>query len=364
VRAAVQLARGEPLRLADVRVDAPGPREVLVRTAAAGVCHSDAFALEGRFPFALPAVMGHESAGVVEAVGADVTYVAPGDHVTTCLSVFCGACEMCVSGRPYLCDKEATRRRPGEPPRLELDGAAIHAFEELGSFAEQLLVHEHAVVKIDRAMPLEVAALLGCGVTTGLGAVLNTARVPAGATVAVVGCGGVGLSAVQGARICGAARIIAVDTQPAKLELARSLGATDAVDATAGDPAAQVLELTGGGVEFSFEAVGSAATAEQAFGMLRAGGTCTVIGVLAGATVTLDGMALNWERRIQGSLMGSNRFRVDIPRYVELYLQGRLRLDDLVSARISLEELVGSIGTLHGGGTTRTVVTFQREERR
>jgi S-(hydroxymethyl)glutathione dehydrogenase/alcohol dehydrogenase len=358
VRAAVQLARGEPLTLADVAVDAPGAREVLVRTAAAGVCHSDAFAAEGRFPFAHPAVMGHESAGVVEAVGAEVTYVAPGDHVTTCLSVFCGSCEMCLSGRPYLCDKQGTRRRPGEAPRLRLDDAPLHAFEELGSFAEALLVHEHAVVKLDPAMPLETAALLGCGVTTGLGAVLNTARVPAGASVAVVGCGGVGLSAVQGARIAGAARIVAVDTRATKLDVARAFGATDVVDATAGDPVAQVLERTGGGVEHSFEAVGSAATAEQAFGMLRPGGTCTVIGVLAGSTVRLDGLTLNWERRIQGSLMGSNRFRIDIPRYVDLYLQGRLRLDDLVTARITLDDLVGALGTLHGGEGTRTVVTF------
>jgi S-(hydroxymethyl)glutathione dehydrogenase/alcohol dehydrogenase len=358
VRAAVQHTAAGPLQLADVDVDAPGQREVLVRTAAAGVCHSDAFALEGRFAFALPAVMGHESAGVVEAVGTDVTYVAPGDHVTTCLSVFCGDCELCVSGRPYLCDKRGTRRRAGEAPRLRLDGSPVHAFEELGSFAERLLVHEHAVVRIDGAMPLELAALLGCGVTTGLGAVLNTARVPAGASVAVVGCGGVGLSAVQGARICGATRIVAVDTRAAKLELARALGATDVVDASAGDAAEQVRERTGGGVEWSFEAVGSAATAESAFAMLRPGGTCTVIGVLAGATVRLDGMTLNWDRRIQGSLMGSNRFRIDIPRYVDLYLQGRLRLDDLISSRITLDELPGSIGTLHGGDATRTVVTF------
>jgi S-(hydroxymethyl)glutathione dehydrogenase/alcohol dehydrogenase len=355
---AVVLTAGEPLRLADVEVDAPGPREVLVRTAAAGVCHSDVFAVEGRFPFPRPAVMGHESAGVVEAVGAEVTYVVPGDHVTTCLSVFCGSCTDCLSGRPYLCDKAGTRRRPGEPPRLRLDGAPVHAFEELGSFAEQLLVHEHAVVKVDPAVPLPVAALLGCGVTTGLGAVMNTARVPAGATVAVVGCGGVGLSAVQGARISGAVRIVAVDTRPATLELARELGATDVVDASGGDAVEQVLELTGGGVEWSFEAVGSAATAERAFGMLRAGGTCTVIGVLAGATLRLDGMTLNWDRRIQGSLMGSNRFRVDIPRYVDLYLQGRLRLDELVTSRIALEELAGAIGSLHGRQGARTVVTF------
>jgi S-(hydroxymethyl)glutathione dehydrogenase/alcohol dehydrogenase len=358
VKAAVQLATGEPLLLADVEVDAPGPREVLVRTVAAGVCHSDAFALAGRFPFPTPSVMGHESAGVVEAVGAGVGYVAPGDHVTTCLSVFCGSCALCLSGRPYLCDKQGTRRRPDAPPRLRLDGAPIHAFEELGSFAERLLVHEHAVVKLDPVVPLEVAALLGCGVTTGLGAVLNTARVPAGATVAVVGCGGVGLSAVQGARLCGAARILAVDTQPSKLELALALGATDAVDASAGDAAEAVRELTGGGVEWSFEAVGSAATAEAAFAMLRPGGTCTVIGVLAGSTVRLDGITLNWDRRIQGSLMGSNRFRIDIPRYVDLYLQGRLRLDELVTSRITLEELVGAIATLHDGGGTRTVVTF------
>jgi S-(hydroxymethyl)glutathione dehydrogenase/alcohol dehydrogenase len=358
VRAAVIPDPGGDLTVADVQVDTPGPREVLVRTAAAGICHSDVFALEGVIPCPKPAVMGHESAGVVEAVGAEVTYVCPGDHVTTCLSVFCGHCPLCLSGRPYLCTHEETRRDVAQAPRLSLDGRALHAFEDLGSFAERLLVHEHAVVRIDDAMPLEVAALLGCGVTTGLGAVMNTAAVRPGQTVAVVGCGGVGLSAVQGAVISGAVRVIAVDTKPAKLALASDLGATDVVDASAGDAVEQVLELTGGGVEHSFEAVGSARTAQQAFAMLRPGGVTTVIGVLMGSEVTLDGLSLNWDRRIQGSLMGSNRFRIDIPRYVDLYLQGRLRLDDLVAERIALDELPATLAATGEHEGARTVVVF------
>ena len=355
MRAAVQLGVAEPLLLADVAVDAPGPREVLVRTAAAGVCHSDAFALEGRFPFPVPSVMGHESAGIVEAVGSEVTYVAPGDHVTTCLSVFCGDCDLCVSGRPYLCDKQGTRRRAGEPPRLRLDGEPVSAFEELGSFAEQLLVHEHAVVRIDPAMPLEVAALLGCGVTTGLGAVLNTARVPAGASVAVVGCGGVGLSAVQAARICGATRIVAVDTRASKLALAQS-SARRTGRRQRGRPSSRSsshrrrrrVVLRGGGV---------AATAEQEFGML--GGRDLHGGRRPrGLDVSLDGITLNWNRRIQGSLMGSNRFRIDIPRYVDLYLEGRLRLDDLVSSRIALGRIPRGDRDAARRRGARTIVTF------
>ena len=218
----------------------------------------------------MPAVLGHESAGVVEQVGSEVRYVAPGDHVITCLSVFCGHCEYCLKGAPVALrqGRHAPRRRTtrrGSRRRAR----SMHQFLDLSSFAEQMLVHENAVVKIRKDMPLDRAALIGCGVTTGVGAVFNTAKVPAGATVAVIGCGGVGLSAIQGARIAGAGRIIAVDTLAAKLELAKRFGATDVVNASDGDPVEQVKQLTGGGVDYSFEAIGLKKTAEQAFGMLQ-----------------------------------------------------------------------------------------------
>ena len=241
-------------------------------------------------------------------------------------------------GRPALCDREGLERGPEQPPRLSRNGEPVHQFLRLSAFAELMLVNENTLVKIRDDMPLDRAALIGCAVTTGLGAVFNTARVPPGSTVAVLGCGGVGLNCVQGAAIAGAGRIIAVDTLPWKLELARDFGATDVVNAADGDPVAQVMELTGGGVEYAFEAIGLKVTAEQSFAMLRKGGTATIIGMIPeGQKIELPGSEFLDEKKIQGSNMGSNRFRVDMPRYVDLYLSGRLKLDELVSARIGLD---------------------------
>lgn len=347
------------LEIDEVQIDGPGPREVLIDTAAAGVCHSDLHFMEGKYPYPTPAVLGHESAGVVAAVGSDVTYVAPGDHVITCLSVFCGACEYCTSGRPSLCTKQGLTRPDDGPPRLSQDGTRVNQFLHLSSFAEQMLVHEHAIVKIREEMPLDRAALIGCGVQTGLGAVFNTAKVAAGETVAVLGAGGIGLNAVQGAAIAGAGRIIAVDMNESKLKLAESFGATDLVDASAGDPVAQVLELTGGGVHHAFECIGLKVTAEQSFLMLKPGGTATVIGMIPiGDNVELPGYLFLSEKRIQGSNMGSNRFRTDMPRYVDMYLAGRLKLDELVSARRPLDEINEAFEDMKAGEVARSVITF------
>jgi S-(hydroxymethyl)glutathione dehydrogenase/alcohol dehydrogenase len=359
MKAAVLRGVKTPLSIEDVEVSKPGPHEVLIRTAAAGVCHSDLHFQTGAYFYPMPAVLGHESAGVVEQVGSEVRYVAPGDHVITCLSVFCGHCDYCLKGRPALCTKVDTRRGQNDAPRLSQKGEVMHQFLDLSSYAEQMLVHENAVVKITREMPLDRAALIGCGVTTGVGAVFNTAKVPAGSSVAVIGCGGVGLSAVQGARIAGAARIVAVDTLDSKLELAKRFGATDGVNARKGDPVEQVKELTGGGVEYSFEAIGLKATAEQAFGMLRNGGTATVIGMIPiGQKVEVPGVEFLFEKRLQGSNMGSNAFRVDMPRYVDLYLQGRLNLDDLVSKRIRLDQVNEAFADLEKGEVARSVILF------
>jgi len=360
MRAAVLNTCPGDLEIEEVSIDKPGPHEVLITTAAAGLCHSDLHFLEAKYPAQVPVVMGHESAGVVEAVGDQVTYVKPGDHVITCLSVFCGHCEDCLTGHMSLCQNPETRRPPGSSDRLSKpDGGTMNQFLNLSSFAEQMLVHEHAIVKINPEMPLDRACLLGCGATTGLGAVHNTAKVEPGSTVAVIGCGGIGLNAVQGAHLAGASRIIAVDMLDAKLELAKQFGATDVVNASDGTAVQQVMELTGGGVHYSFEAIGLKAAAEQAFNMLRRGGTATVIGMIPlGQSVELPGFAFLAEKKIQGSAMGSNRFRVDMPRYVDLYLQGRLKLDELVSARIKLEEINDGFAEMKKGEIARSVIVF------
>ncbi len=347
------------LTIEDIDIDSPAPHEVLLRTAAAGLCHSDLHFIEGKYPYMTPVVLGHESACIVEAVGDQVTYVQPGDHVITFLSVFCGACDYCLGGRPNLCQSSGGARPMDAPPRLTQDGGPVFQFANLASFAEQMLVHEHAVVKIDPEFPLDRAAILGCGVTTGLGAAMNTAKVRPGDTVAVIGLGGVGVSAVQGAAIAGAQRVIAVDMVPAKLELASKLGATDLVNASEGDPVAQVQALTGSGVHHAIEAIGLKATAEQAFRMTRPGGTATIVGMIPfGTSIEINAFELLVERKLQGCVMGSSNFRVDIPNYIELYKQGRLKLDELVSDHIKLDEVNDAFKRLAGAEVTRSVIMF------
>ncbi len=359
MKAAVLREVGKPLVIEDIQVAKPAAREVLIRTAAAGVCHSDLHFVEGSYKHQLPTVLGHESAGIVEAVGSDVRYVAPGDHVITCLSAFCGDCSYCLTGRMSLCQSPDVQRAPGDPPRLSKGDEVVNQFVNLSSYAEQMLVHEHALVKVRKDMPLDRAALIGCGVTTGVGAVHNTAGVEPGSSVAVIGCGGVGLACVNGAAIAGAGRIIAIDTVPGKLELAKTFGATDLVNAADGDPVAQVRELTGGGVDYSFEAIGLKLTTEQSFRMLARGGTATVIGMIpVGTMVEIHGVDFLSEKKLQGCAMGSNRFRVDMPRYIEFYLQGKLHLDEMVSQRLPLEQVNDALAALKQGEVARTVLTF------
>ncbi len=359
MKAAVLHAVNQPLTIEEIGVAKPERREVLIRTAVAGICHSDLHFADGSYPYPMPCVLGHESAGIVEAVGEDVTYVKPGDHVITCLSVFCGYCEHCLTGHPALCQNAEVKLPPGASRRLSWKGAVLHQFLNLSSYAEQMLVHEHALVKIRPDMPLDRAALIGCGVLTGVGAVFHTAKVEPGSTVAVIGCGGVGLACVNGAAIAGAGRIIAIDRLPAKLDIARNLGATDIVDASAEDPVKQVQAMTGGGVHYSFECLGTKATAEQAFRMLGQGGTATIIGMIpVGTKVELHGPDFLRGRRIQGSVMGSNRFRVDMPRLVEFYLQGRLHLDHLISGHLPLAQINEGFAALRSGSAVRNVIAF------
>jgi S-(hydroxymethyl)glutathione dehydrogenase/alcohol dehydrogenase len=349
------------LDIEDIEIGEPGPREVLIRTVAAGICHSDLHFMEGKYPSRCPSVLGHESAGVVEAVGSMVHYVEPGDHVITCLSAFCGHCSQCTDGHLSLCENKDTElvRQPDDAPRLSRDGETVNQFLHLSSFAEKMLVHEQALVKIDKEMPLDKAALIGCGVTTGLGAVFRTAKVAPGETVAVIGCGGIGLSAIQGARIAGANTIIAVDMAPSKLELAQEMGATHVVDASKVDAVQAVKEITGDGVHHAFEAVGMKVTAEQSFQMLRKGGQATVIGMIPiGTQIEIHGVELLYEKTLTGSNMGSNQFRTDMPRYVDMYLSGRLMLDEMVSKKISLEQINEGFEDMKQGNVARSVIMF------
>jgi S-(hydroxymethyl)glutathione dehydrogenase/alcohol dehydrogenase len=349
-----------PLQIEEIEIDAPRAREVLVRTLAVGVCHSDLHVIDGALPNPMPIVLGHEPAGIVEAVGSEVRHVAPGDRVIGCLSAFCGECEYCLGGRPHLCEGAATMRPEGDTPRLSKHGEPIHQFVHLSAFAERMLVHENALVKIREEIPPDRAALIGCGVTTGLGAALNRARVRAGASAAVIGCGGVGLAIIQGCRIAGAGRIIAVDVAEWKLELARRLGATDTVSPAQGNPVAHVVEMTNGGVDYAFEAIGLPATVRQAVRMTRKGGTTVMVGVVpVGTSVELPGADIVLrEKTILGCMMGSNRFRTDIPRYVELYRNGQLNLDDMISTRLSLDRVNDAFEAMRNGTVARSVVVF------
>jgi S-(hydroxymethyl)glutathione dehydrogenase/alcohol dehydrogenase len=360
MKAAVFRAAGAPLSIEEVQLDRPGPREVVVRTMAAGLCHSDLSVMNGHVQDQVqpPAVLGHESAGIIEAVGSQVTYVMPGDHVVTCVSQFCGMCEFCLSGRPYLCLGQGIVRGSDEGPRITQGGQPVGQFEGISAFAEQLLVHENAVVKIGDDIPFDHAALMGCCITTGLGAAINTALVRPGTTCAVIGCGGVGLAVIQGCFIAGASKIIAVDRVSARLRRARSLGATDVVDASSSDSVEGVKQLSGGGVDYAFEVVGSKLTAEQAFQMTRAGGVAVIVGG-TNEEMRVNVWELLFDRVLRGCMLGSNRFRIDIPRWLDLYRQGRLQLDEFITARIALEGINAGYAAMERGEGVRSIIMFE-----
>jgi len=352
----------EPLTIETVDIDKPRGREVLVRTAATGVCHSDLHVIDGlsRYPTDLPFVLGHEGAGVVEAVGDDVTAVRVGDHVVACLSGFCGTCPQCLSGHPNVCTGGVVARKDAEPPRVSQGGQPFRQFANIASYAEHMLLHENSLVRIDPELPLDRAALVGCGVLTGVGAALRSAGLHAGQTVAVFGCGGVGLSIVQGARIGGARQIIAVDMFPSKLEMAKAVGATHFVDTTQDDPVKKIRALTGGlGVDHAFEAVGISKLCRQAIESLAVRGTATIVGVLpADAMIEFPWLAIRPECKVQTSRMGSNQFRTDIPNYLEFYRQGRLDLDSMISRRGRLGDINEAFRAMKAGEVARSVLMF------
>lgn len=359
MKAAVFHGPNQPLLIENVEIDEPLEREVIVKVMASGVCHSDLHFVDGLYPMAAPAILGHEVAGIVEKVGSQVVQFQAGDQVIGCLSLFCGNCKYCLEGRPNLCQNPEVRRRTVNRPKYTLNGSPVAQFANLGSYAEKMLVHENTLVKMGNEIGFEQAALIGCGVTTGVGAVLNTARIPAGATVAVWGAGGVGLAAIQGAKIAGAGMIIAVDMLENKLKTARDLGATHVVDASSHDPVQAVKDLTGGGVEYSFEAIGNKRAAEQCYEALARGGTATIIGMIpVGQKVEIDGPSLLGEKKLQGSSMGSNRFRTDMPKYIDFYKRGLLNLDDMITRTGTLEDVNEAFRAMKAGEVARTVLKF------
>ena len=360
MKAAVLIEAGKPLVIEQVNISNPGPHEVLIRTVACGLCHSDLHFIEGTYPHPLPAIPGHEAAGIVEAVGSEVRTVKVGDAVITCLSAFCGHCEYCVTGRMSLCLGAETRRKPGEASRLTRpDGSPVAQMLNLSAYAEMMLIHEHACVAINPEMPLPQASVIGCAVTTGAGTIFNACKVTPGETVAVIGCGGVGLATINAAKIAGAGRIIAADPMPEKRALAMKLGATDVIDAMADDAAKQIQELTKGGVDHAIEAVGRPASGELAVKSLKRGGTATILGMMPlQHSVGLSAMDLLSGKKLQGAIMGGNRFPVDIPRLVDFYMRGLLDLDSIISETIPLEQINEGFDKMKRGDAARSVIVF------
>lgn len=365
MRAAVCHEKGRPVRVDEVTLDPPRRDEVRVRMVATGVCHSDLSVVNGVIPMKLPCVLGHEGAGVVEEVGEGVGHLAPGDKVVLSWVTPCGRCFYCRLGKPHLCEVgeliNRTNRMPDGTSRLRLGDQELHAFSALGALAEEVVAPASAAVKLPADAPLEKCALLGCAVTTGVGAVFNTAGVTPGSKVAVFGAGGVGLNAIQGAAIAGAERIVAVDTVPAKLELARTFGATDVVDAGKADAVQEIRRLTAGrGADYVFEAVGRKETIEQSIAATRKAGTCVVIGVGSpkeSVSVNVFGLPF-YERRIVGSWFGSANVHVDVPKLLDLHRAGKLKLDELVTARYALEQVNEAFADMTSGVNARGVVVF------
>lgn len=364
--AAVCRVTGEPLQIETVHLAPPGPREVLVDMVASGICHSDLHIINGSIPANLPIICGHEGAGIVREVGPGVIGLSEGDHVILSWAPTCGRCRYCTVGRPNLCETTIGPSYQGvlwdgTSRFSDGDGRPISHHLMVSSFSRNIVVPDGGAVRVPSDIPLAHLAVVGCAVATGVGAVINTGQAEAGSTVAVIGVGGVGLNAVQGARLRGSSRIIAVDIDSDKLESARRFGATETVDASATDIVEALLEITGGaGVDLAVEAVGRPDTVSAAFRALRRGGTAVVVGLAGPGTMTeIDLYQLIDERRITGSYYGSTRPAVDIPRLVDLYRAGSLLIDELITEEIAQEEINEAIERLEQGLVTRSLIRYQ-----
>ena len=361
MKAVVTRGVNQGFKVEEVRLAEPKGREIVVDVKASGLCHSDLHIAENDFGFPFPVVLGHEIAGVVEAVGPDVTTIEVGQHVVACLIQFCGACVECLSGRTYQCLNQAyTLRGEGEESRLTTeDGEAVAQFFGISGFAEKVLVHENQLAVVNNEIPFPQACILGCGTVTGAGAAINTAGVRVGDTVAVIGTGGVGLNAISGAAIAGARHVIAIDIDDTKLEAAKKFGATDVINSRNTDPVAAVKELCGG-VDHAFEVIGLEETQKQALDMTGPGGKAYVIGIAKpGTELKVDTSLgiLAAHHGVEGVWMGSSNIKRDIPLYADLYVQGRLNLDDLVSQEISIDQVEEAYEQLKQGGIIRSVIT-------
>jgi len=360
--AAVLYQVKQPLVVEDVEVLEPGTHEVLVRWVANGVCHSDLHVITGNYPHPLPVVLGHEAAGIVEKVGAAVESVKPGDHVCSSYIPSCGKCGYCIGGQPTLC---ALRDKPrwfmlDGTPRFRKGGQGLHHFLQVSGYATRSVVLEEGVIPVRKDAPLEVVCLVSCGVLAGAGPVWNRAKVPPGASVAVFGCGGVGLNTIQAARLVGAAKIIAVDVLPKKLEWAQEFGASHVVDASREDPVARVQAIAGGGgVDFAFEVVGTQRTIEQALLSTHRGGMAVVIGISpAGTRLSIDPMLLVQQRILTGSSFGAGHQRTDVPMLIDLFMDGKYRLRELISRRLPLGEINHAFDLLQQGEVKRSVIAY------
>jgi S-(hydroxymethyl)glutathione dehydrogenase/alcohol dehydrogenase len=365
MKAAICWEKDHPVQVQDVTLDPPRRDEVRVRLVASGVCHSDLSVVTGVIPAKLPLVLGHEGAGVVEEVGEGVSHLAPGDHVVMAWVTPCGRCFYCRIGHPELCEIGTrindTNRMPDGSTRVHRDGQELNVYSAIGTMAEHAVVPANAAVKVPKEAPLDKCALLACSVMTGVGAVFNTAKVTPGSRVAVYGAGGVGLNVIQGAVIAGAERIVAVDAQPRKLELARAFGATDVVDATKGDAAKAIRALTDGrGVDYAFDAVGRKETIEAALASVRRAGTCVVIGIGSRSeAVSVNAFLLPlMEKRLVGCWYGGANVHVEIPRLLGLYRAGKLKLDELVTRTYRLDEVNQAFADMTSGANARGVILF------
>lgn len=352
-----------PIEFTEVELAAPGPGEVRVKIAAAGVCHSDLHVKRGEWDAPAPLVMGHEGSGVVTELGEGVTSLAVGDHVVLSWVPPCGECRYCRSGHEARCQKVATVVAPkgvlfDGTSRLTRDGETVHHYLGVSSFAEEVVVPASGAVKVRDDAPLDVIAVVGCAVATGVGAVLNTAAVEPGSTVAVIGCGGVGLNVVQGAKLAGAERIVAIDVLADKTQMALQFGATDRIDASEGDAVEQLFELIPDGVDYAFDAIGRTITTEQAIRMLGLGGAAVIVGLPpTGAKASFEPLVLaEADQRILGSNYGSVRPSIDIPALVDRYMDGQLKLDPLISGRRTLAEAAEAFDDLEAGSVLRTLL--------
>lgn len=352
----------KPVSVEEVQVESPRAGEVMVKIKACGVCHSDLSATNGTIPMPPPTVIGHEAAGIVEEVGEGVADIAVGDHVVIVWVPMCGRCRYCVEGRPALCDmaaRAATNLPDGTRRFKDKDGNDLNHMAGVGVMAEYATVHRDNVLKIDPEIPLDKAALVGCAVMTGVGAALNTAQVEAGTSVVVFGAGGIGLNVIQGAALAGADQIIAVDLEDKKLAFAQQFGATHTVNPNSdGDAVAKVMELTGGGADYSFECIGAPPVIAQAYNAIRKGGKCVVVGVTrVDGTVTLGTFMMPFQEKIlTGSMYGSARPSIDFPRLLSLYKHNRLKLDELVSATYSIDDINRAFDDMQSGANARGVI--------